>query len=52
MRGDLRGAKEASGVAGRIDEALMREIRERNNIVAVVGDYVSLRKAGGSYKGL
>jgi DNA primase len=39
-------------VAGRLDDALMREIRERNNIVQVVGDYVSLRKAGGSYKGL
>ena len=39
-------------MAGRIDEALMREIRERNNIVQVVGDYVSLRKAGSSYKGL
>ena len=39
-------------MARRIDEALMREIRERNNIVQVVGDYVSLRKAGNSYKGL
>ncbi|MDP6946597.1 MAG: CHC2 zinc finger domain-containing protein, partial [Myxococcota bacterium] len=39
-------------MAGRLDDALMREIRERNNIVQVIGDYVSLRKAGGSYKGL
>ncbi|PIE20402.1 MAG: DNA primase, partial [Proteobacteria bacterium] len=31
----------------------MREVRDRNDIVSVVGDYVSLRKAGGqSYKGL
>jgi DNA primase len=30
----------------------MSEIRSRNNIVQVVGDYVSLKKAGGSYKGL
>ena len=44
--------RRASTLAGRIDDALMREIRERNNIVSVVGDYVSLRKAGGSYKGL
>ncbi|MGM0574230.1 MAG: DNA primase [Myxococcota bacterium] len=36
----------------RIDDALLQQVRDRNNIVQVVGDYVSLRKAGSSYKGL
>jgi DNA primase len=39
-------------VATTFDDSLMSEIRSRNNIVQVVGDYVSLKKAGGSYKGL
>jgi len=39
-------------VSGMIDDALLREIRERTNIVTIIGDYVSLRKAGRSYKGL
>ncbi len=34
------------------DEAFLKEVRERNDIVSVVGDYVALRKAGTSYKGL
>jgi DNA primase len=40
----------AGGVV--IDEALIQEVRDRNDIVAVVGDYVTLRKAGTHYKGL
>ncbi len=39
-------------MATTFDDSLMNEIRSRNNIVQVVGDYVSLKKAGGSYKGL
>ena len=39
-------------MATTFDDSLMSEIRSRNNIVQVVGDYVSLKKAGGSYKGL
>ena len=34
------------------DDTLLREIRERTSIVSVVGDYVSLKKAGNSHKGL
>jgi len=34
------------------DEAFLHEVRERNDIVSVVGDYVALRKAGTSHKGL
>jgi len=34
------------------DEAFLHEVRERNDIVSVVGDYVALRKAGTSWKGL
>lgn len=34
------------------DDTLLREVRDRNNIVEVVSDYVSLRKAGGRLKGL
>jgi DNA primase len=34
------------------DEAFLHEVRERNDIVSVVGDYVALRKAGTTYKGL
>jgi len=39
-------------VESTFDDSLMSEIRDRNNIVQVVGDYVSLKKAGASYKGL
>jgi len=39
-------------LSGFFDDALVREVRERNNIVSVVGDYVTLRKAGAHYKGL
>ena len=39
-------------MSGRFDDTLVAEIRNRNNIVGVIGDYVSLRKAGNSYKGL
>ena len=34
------------------DEAFLHEVRDRNDIVSVVGDYVALRKAGTSWKGL
>lgn len=34
------------------DEAFLGEVRDRNDIVSVVGDYVALRKAGTSWKGL
>lgn len=46
------GQEDAQFVANTFDDSLMSEIRSRNNIVQVVGDYVSLKKAGGSYKGL
>ncbi len=39
-------------MSGRFDDALLQEVRDRNNIVAVIGDYVSLKKAGTSWKGL
>ena len=39
-------------MSGLIDDALLQEVRDRNNIVSVVGDYVSLRKAGNHHKGL
>jgi DNA primase len=39
-------------VSGRIDDALLNEIRDRSNVVQIVGDYVTLRKAGNHYKGL
>jgi len=39
-------------VSGSFDEAFLAEVRERNDILSVVGDYVTLRKAGTSYKGL
>lgn len=39
-------------MSGMIDDAQLREIRERTNIVTIVSDYVSLKKAGKSYKGL
>ena len=38
--------------AGGIDDSLLQEIRDRTNIVSVVGDYVSIKKAGNHYKGL
>jgi DNA primase len=39
-------------VSGPFDDTLLREVRERTSIVSVIGDYVSLKKAGNSYKGL
>ena len=35
-----------------IDQATVEHIRNAANIVDVVGDYVSLRRAGANYKGL
>ncbi len=37
---------------GLIPEDVIREIRERTDIVAVIGQHVSLRKAGRNHKGL
>ena len=42
----------SGGSSTQFDDALLREIRDRNNIVQVVADYVSLRKAGTHFKGL
>lgn len=39
-------------MAGSIAEADINEVRERNNIVEVISEYVSLKKAGRTYKGL
>ncbi len=39
-------------MSGAFDEAFVAEVRERNDIVSVVGDYVQLKKAGTSWKGL
>ncbi len=39
-------------MSGSFDEAFLGEVRERNDIVSVIGDYVTLRKAGTSFKGL
>jgi DNA primase len=39
-------------VAGRINEDDIRTLRERADIAAVIGDYTSLRRAGGRLKGL
>jgi DNA primase len=39
-------------VPGGFDQAFISEVRARNDIVSVVGDYVTLRKAGTSWKGL
>ncbi len=39
-------------MSGPFDDTLLREIRERTSIVSVIGDYVSLKKAGNSHKGL
>ena len=39
-------------MSGSFDETFLAEVRDRNDIVSVVGDYVTLRKAGTSYKGL
>ena len=48
----LAACGSAHVLSGFFDDALVREVRERNNIVSVVGDYVTLRKAGAHYKGL
>jgi DNA primase len=37
---------------GLIPEEVIREIRERSDIVAVIGQHVNLRKAGHNHKGL
>lgn len=39
-------------MAGDFDAELIAEVRARNDIVSVVSDYVTLRKAGTSHKGL
>ena len=39
-------------MAGRINEDDIRTLRERADIAAVVGDYTSLKRAGGRLKGL
>ncbi len=39
-------------VAGDFDGAFIAEVRSRNDIVSVVSDYVTLKKAGTSMKGL
>lgn len=39
-------------MSARFDDALVQEVRDRSNIVQVVGDYVSLKKAGHHLKGL
>ena len=39
-------------MSGPFDDTLLREVRERTSIVSVIGDYVSLKKAGNSHKGL
>lgn len=39
-------------MSGPIPEEVIAEVRERNDIVAVISEYVQLRKAGKSWKGL
>ncbi|MFO0745606.1 MAG: DNA primase, partial [Myxococcota bacterium] len=39
-------------MSGSFDETFLAEVRDKNDILSVVGDYVTLRKAGTSYKGL
>ncbi|WP_442860965.1 DNA primase [Amycolatopsis sp. CA-230715] len=41
-----------SPVAGRIRESDIAEVRNRNRIDEVIGDYVALRRGGGALKGL
>ncbi|WP_425546424.1 DNA primase [Amycolatopsis minnesotensis] len=41
-----------SSVAGRIRESDIAEVRNRNRIDEVIGDYVALRRGGGALKGL
>ncbi|GAH86608.1 unnamed protein product, partial [marine sediment metagenome] len=36
----------------RISDALLDKIREANDIVSVIGDYVVLKKAGRNYRAL
>jgi DNA primase len=48
----LAGGLEADGLSNGVDDAFIAEIRGRNDIVSVVGDYVSLKKAGTHFKGL
>ena len=35
-----------------IEESVIQEIKDRLDIVEVVGDFVSLKKSGSSYKAL
>jgi DNA primase len=39
-------------VSNRYDDALLQEVRDRNHVVQVVSEYVSLKKAGRNHKGL
>ncbi len=39
-------------MSARFDDALVQEVRDRSNVLQVVGDYVSLKKAGHHFKGL
>lgn len=39
-------------MAGRVPERVLEEIAYRNDIVEVIGGYVTLKRAGSSYKGL
>ncbi|MBP5631793.1 MAG: DNA primase [Clostridia bacterium] len=39
-------------MAGRISQAQIEEIIDRNNIVSVVGEYVHLKRSGANYMGL
>ena len=35
-----------------IEESVIREVKERLDIVEVIGDFVSLKRSGSSYKAL
>ncbi|HHV92945.1 MAG TPA: DNA primase [Firmicutes bacterium] len=41
-----------NAMSGLIPEQVIAEVRERNDIVAVISEYVELRKAGKNWKGL
>ncbi len=47
-----RAVTQGAGVRGRLSKEQIRDIADRINIRDVVADYVTLRKAGVSYKGL
>src|SRR5205814_2273575 len=42
----------SNGTLGLIPEAKIAEIRDRTDIVQVIGEYVSLKRAGVNYEGL